>query len=56
MGVAVLLGWDFVPGSAIVHEIFPAMVLSTAAYVGLALAGEDGADERVVALLEEAGG
>jgi SSS family transporter len=52
VGVVVLLAWGFVPGSAIVHEIFPAMALSTAVYVGLALAGEDGASEGVVALFE----
>jgi SSS family transporter len=52
VGIAVLLGWDFVPGSAILHEIFPAMILSTLAYVGLSIAGKDGADERVAALLE----
>lgn len=54
VGIFVLLGWDFVPGSAIIHEIFPAMILSTSAYVGLSLTGEDGADERVLRLMDEA--
>jgi Na+/pantothenate symporter len=52
VGVVVLLAWGFVPGSAIVHEIFPAMALSTAVYVGLSLTGEDGANEAVLALFE----
>lgn len=53
-GILVLLTWDFVPGSAIVHEIFPAMVLSTAVYVGLSLAGTDGASPQVVELMDVA--
>jgi SSS family transporter len=53
VGIIVLLTWDLVPGSDVLHEIFPAMVLSTAAYGGLALAGEDGANEQVRALLDE---
>jgi sodium/pantothenate symporter len=54
VGIVVLLGWDLVPGSDVLHEIFPAMVLSTAAYAALAVMGEDGADARVRALLVEA--
>ncbi len=54
-GIVVLLAWDQVPGSAIIHEIFPAMMLSTAAYVLLSVRGEDGANEMVAALMEEAG-
>jgi Na+/pantothenate symporter len=53
-GIFVLLVWGFVPGSAIVHEIFPAMLLSTAVYVGLSLTGTDGASEQVVELMEAA--
>lgn len=53
LGIVVLLGWDFVPGSDIVHEIFPAMVLSTAGYVGLSLAGPNGANEEVLDLIDQ---
>lgn len=53
-GILVLLTWDFVPGSAILHEIFPAMILSTLVYVGLAMTGEDGASKRVVELMDAA--
>lgn len=53
VGILVLLAWDLVPGSDVLHEIFPAMVLSTAAYAALAVVGEDGADEEVRALLDE---
>jgi SSS family transporter len=53
-GIVVLLAWDFVPGSAIVHQIFPAMLLSTGVYVGLAMIGEDAASEKVVALMDAA--
>ncbi len=55
VGIVVLLTWGFVPGSAVVHEIFPAMVFSTAAYVGLALIGTDGASDHVAALLDGSG-
>ena len=55
LGIIVLLGWDLVPGSQILHEIFPAMVLSTAAYVGLSLAGKDGASGEVLALVDSGG-
>jgi SSS family transporter len=54
VGILVLLLWDLVPGSTVLHEIFPAMILSTGAYVGLSVAGEDGADDRVRALMDEA--
>lgn len=53
-GIIVLLAWDFVPGSAILHEIFPAMILSTAVYVGLSMTGTDGASEQVVELMDAA--
>ena len=54
-GITVLLGWEWVPGSEIVHEVFPAVFLSTATFVGVAWLTEDAADARVVALLEGAG-
>lgn len=53
-GIVVLLTWGFVPGSAIFHEIFPAMLLSTLVYVGLSMAGTDGASDQVVELMEAA--
>jgi SSS family transporter len=37
-GLLVLFVWKYVPGSAVVHEVFPALLLSLAAYVGVALA------------------
>ncbi len=51
VGITVLLGWGFVPGSQILHEVFPAMVLSTAAFWGVSVITEDGASEEVEALL-----
>ncbi len=36
-GLLVLFTWRYVPGNAVVHEVFPALVLSTAAYVGVAM-------------------
>ena len=37
LGAFVLLVWDFSPYGASVHEVFPAMALSSLAYIGLAL-------------------
>ena len=54
-GIVVLLTWDLVPGSEILHEVFPAVVLSTAAYAGVSAVTEDGASETVAQLLEDAG-
>jgi SSS family transporter len=54
VGIVVLLTWDLIPGSSIVHEIFPAMILSTAVYVGLAMIGPDAANEQVLRLMDEA--
>jgi Na+/pantothenate symporter len=51
-GILVLLAWDLVPGSGVVHEIFPAMALSTGVYVGVSMATKDAASEAVVALME----
>ena len=36
-GLLVLFTWKYVPGSEIVHEVFPALLLSLAAYVIVAL-------------------
>ncbi|MEQ9397655.1 MAG: hypothetical protein RJQ04_00660 [Longimicrobiales bacterium] len=51
-GVVVLLAWDLVPGSEIVHEVFPAVLGSTATYVGVALMTPPSADPLVMALLD----
>jgi Na+/proline symporter len=54
VGIVVLLGWERVPGSEILHEVFPAMVLSTIAFWGVSVLTEDGADEHVRGLLARA--
>ena len=54
VGVVTLLAWPYVPGSDILHEVFPAMMLSTAAYWGVSILTPDGADARVRALMSEA--
>lgn len=51
VGILTLLTWRFVPGSEILHEVFPAMILSTTAYLGMAMATPVSADERVLNLL-----
>jgi SSS family transporter len=53
VGIVTLLLWDFVPGSEILHEVFPAMLLSTAAFWAISVMTEDSADERVKTLLAE---
>ena len=53
VGIVVLLGWDFVPGSEILHEVFPAMLLSTAAFWAVAVVTRDVADEQVGALFTD---
>ncbi len=55
-GITVLLAWDLVPGSEIVHEVFPAVALSTATFLGVGHLTEDAADARVTALLARAVG
>jgi Na+/proline symporter len=56
VGIGVLLTWEYVPGSDVLHEVFPALILSTATYVGLSLVTQDGADEQVAAMLRDASG
>jgi SSS family transporter len=51
VGIGVLLMWDKVPGAAILHEIFPAMILSTLAYWLVSLVTEDSANETVRRLM-----
>ncbi len=53
VGIGVLLGWDFVPGSAVLHEVFPAMILSTLAFWLVSLNTEDSANETVLRLMAE---
>jgi Na+/pantothenate symporter len=52
VGVAVLLLWDFVPGSEILHEVFPALLLSTLTYAGVSVATDGGGVDGVAALFE----
>lgn len=47
VGVGVLLGWDLVPGSEVLHEVFPALLLSTLTYAGVSLATDGGGLEVV---------
>lgn len=54
VGIGVLLTWDMLPGSEILHEVFPAMILSTGAYAAMAWLTEDGASDLVVALMDGA--
>ena len=54
IGIGVLLGWEYVPGSEVLHEVFPAMILSTFAFWIVSLFTHDGANEQVIALMDEA--
>ena len=56
IGIGVLLGWKYLPGSEILHEVFPAMILSTFAFWIVSLFTPDGASEHVIALMDEAEG
>ncbi len=56
IGIGVLLGWEYLPGSEILHEVFPAMILSTLAFWIVSLFTPDGANEQVIALINEAEG
>lgn len=51
VGIGVLLMWDMVPGAGILHEVFPAMILSTLAYWLVSLVTEDSANETVRRLM-----
>ena len=51
-GIVTLLMWDFIPGSEVVHEVFPAMLLSTVAYAGISLVTRDSASNTVVTLMK----
>jgi Na+/pantothenate symporter len=52
VGIGVLLTWDLMPGSEILHEVFPAVILSTGAYAATALLTKDGASDLVVDLMD----
>jgi SSS family transporter len=54
VGVTVLLMWDFVPGSRILHEVFPAMILSTLTYMGVSVKTDGGGMASVADLFDEA--
>jgi len=54
-GIGVLLSWPLAPGSEILHEVFPAVLVSTTTFVGVSYLTEDAADATMVALLEGAG-
>ena len=54
IGISVLLGWNIFPGSEILHEVFPAMIFSTFAFWIVSLFTPDGANEQVIALMDEA--
>ena len=56
IGISVLLGWKYLPGSEILHEVFPAMIFSTFAFWIVSLFTPDGANEQVIALMDEAKG
>ena len=51
VGIGTLLGWDMVPGSEILHEVFPAMILSTLTFWSVSLATVDSANDTVKRLL-----
>jgi len=55
-GLAVLFVWPLVPGSEVVHEVFPAVALSLAAYVGIGARTPSHPDPRVTALFREEAG
>ncbi len=53
-GLGVLFFWRFVPGSEILHEVFPAVALSLLAYVGVGRATGANPDRRVEELFRPA--
>ena len=54
IGITILLTWDFLPGSEVVHEVFPAMLLSTLAYAVTSFMTPDSASDTVLNLMNEA--
>jgi len=55
-GIAALLLWPRLPWATELHRVFPALALSTLAYVVVALARRSRPSERVAALFREAAG
>ena len=51
MGITTLLTWDLIPGSQVIHEVFPAMLISTLAYVIVSLITPDSASDKVLTLM-----
>ncbi|MBI4540194.1 MAG: hypothetical protein HY704_11870 [Gemmatimonadetes bacterium] len=54
-GLGVLLSWKHLPAAGAVHEVFPALLLSTGTYVLVALAGAPNAADRVAQLFPRRG-
>lgn len=54
-GLFVLFTWKYVPGSDVVHEVFPALLLSLAVYVGVALLTPPTESTDIDRVFEEAG-
>lgn len=51
MGITTLLTWDLIPGSQVIHEVFPAMLISTLTYVIVSLITPDSASDKVLTLM-----
>ena len=52
-GIAVLLLWDRLPGSQVVHEVFPAVVCSTLVYIAVSLVTPVTSEPVVLSLLDD---
>ena len=52
VGIAVLLGWILAGLGEVVHEVFPALFASTAAYVAISLRSSPVTDPEVARLFE----
>ena len=55
VGIGVLLTWEMIPGSQVLHEVFPAMALSTLAFYLVSLATADSANDLVLRLMSDRG-
>jgi len=51
MGITTLLTWDLIPGSQVIHEVFPAMLISTLTYVIVSLITPNSASDKVLTLM-----
>lgn len=54
MGITTLLTWDLIPGSEVVHEVFPAMLLSTVVYAVTSFMTPNSASDTVLELMNKA--